>query len=216
MARMSDSGSAGSFAWASVSTTRPSSPTRIVPGWTLPCTMPAACSAATASAMAWVTRVGPFGVQRGLAQHVAQGDADHPFADQIGPVALVDRVVDRHDVRVDQPAGRHGRGQHAGRRSPPGWRITTADRPAQDRRRCRARSGGRPRRCRRALPGGSARRGPRRQRASPKVMTPGSGPMRFAFVAHPSSLSDTPLHVGGICPVGAMGGDALDAYLPRP
>ena len=50
-------GSAGPSACASASTTRPSSAMRMVPGCTLPWTMPAECSAATASAIAWVTSV---------------------------------------------------------------------------------------------------------------------------------------------------------------
>ena len=102
---MSDSTLSAESARASASTTRPSSPIRAVPGCTLPCTMPVACTAARASAIEWAIPVARSGSSGPLAVTTSRSASPvDPLADHVRPLALVDGVVDADQVGVDDPA----------------------------------------------------------------------------------------------------------------
>ena len=76
---------------------------------------------------------GAFGVERRLAEDVAQGDPGDPLAHHVGAVALIDSVVHTDDVRVSQPARGDRRGQHVRRRLASGLAYDQGDGPAQHR-----------------------------------------------------------------------------------
>ena len=142
---------------------------------------------------------GPLGVERALAQHVAQRDAGHPLADQVGPVALVDGVVDGDQVRVDEPARGDGDGEHAGGGLAAGLADHQRDRPAQDRVDAApdlAAGGVGVDVLLEAVPVDENLAGGRRAEGHHARHTrrpAGSGPTPVAFVAHPSSSSDPAL-----------------------
>jgi hypothetical protein len=62
----------------------------------------------------------PARVEWAVGDQLPQRTAVHPFAYHVRPLALVDGVVDAHQVGVDHTAGGDGRLEHLGGRVAPG------------------------------------------------------------------------------------------------